>query len=262
MLGTISCVRQTDGFRISGAELAHFRKNILRLTQEQMAKRLGLERATYKNYEYLSSIPESLLPGLRALGFFLAPNAPMEVRENGPTYGDDTKRRADGAVQFPIRGQIGGVLVGEDLVGIEHEVFSSVMLSHRVSRFFVRILGDANLETWEPGDLALIHPDPNCSATGHYVCAETSHGLQVGILVSSYGRTLLVPENSAHSPSLLPDPKIKMLGLVVGQRRSAGAGRSLELVDHTGLRPRSSVMADVNARAQRAVDAMSPKKNP
>jgi SOS-response transcriptional repressor LexA len=249
----MSCVRPSRNSGVTGAELANFRKNRLRLTQEQMANRLGLTRQTYKNYEYLDLIPDSVVKSLAPLGFYVSveSQSPQPGFSPPAPFADGLSHPKVGRRLFPVLGVAGAAefpMDSPERDAEDWEEFADALHTDQAERFFVRVMGDSMEDTWEPGDLALVHPNEGFRGSGFYVCVANPDGALLKVLMGKNGRWALVPENSDYDIVPVEDHAWRMVGYVVGLKRVYGPRVYTEHGNHTGLRPRKKVLAEIVSR--------------
>jgi SOS-response transcriptional repressor LexA len=222
-----------------------------------LASRLGVNRQSMVNWLEGINAPREdevwirLRGELAALqeqstGFTLQPGFPPPA-----PYADGLSHPKVGRRLFPVLGPVGAAefpaAPGDP--DTEHfEEFSDALYTDRVDRFFVEIKGDSMEDTWEHGDLALVHPDPGWRSSGVYVCVQTREGALLKLLMGKGGQWALVPENPDYPIIPIDDPEMTMLGYVVGLKRGYGARDYMEIGKHLGLRPRKRVLAEVTAR--------------
>jgi SOS-response transcriptional repressor LexA len=130
-------------------DLRLWRKNVAGVTQEEMASKLGLERHTYKNYEYDGYIPEPVLQRLRVMGFNPADEQPKTRK---------VLSKISNIVTHPyMRMRYAGELpAGEWADPLNSEEFEEVDAGlWKANRWCARIIGRSCYPALQPGDFCI-----------------------------------------------------------------------------------------------------------
>lgn len=169
--------------------LRAFRES-LRMTQQEVADTLGIDRSRWKNWEYgYASPPPKIVRELRRMG-----------------YGEPSRPIADtllGRPKIPVGFSLGSMVyagivpAGEwgDPLASEEFVEVEVKFEHP-KRFAATVVGDSCYPALQQGDMAIWHHDLN-PPYGSIVLAQRKgdHGCTVKELAYSEGRPMLLPVN-------------------------------------------------------------------
>lgn len=225
------------------------------LTQEAMATRLNLKRATYANFEsgrinpseklisLVSDVlriplewfyderpgPPPLLATASPYGAALMahPPAPLMTREAQPGVG----RR-----KFPLIGTAGASafpLEQEEATPDDFVEFSDEL--YRPERFAIQVQGNSMSRRIQHGDFILVQPSGNCEPGLLAVARNEAYEYVVKELIIKGDRKVLHPLEPGYD-DIVPGEGWIMVGYAVGRRKERGRGRYIEEGDNAGLR--------------------------
>ena len=208
--------------KLSPEDLKNFRKKTLRLTQEEIAAKLGIAAGTYKNYELPDrSIPLSVLPKLRSLGFGLELNP----------INHGTQLLAP--VPF-----IGSVSANDETMWCDPEDTDSLEfvppeMGETKGRFAAKIESDCMIPLLEPGDIVVFQQD-RVPKLNRVVLWKTFAGkICVKQLKHDGAKFYLHPLNPTYQDRAAEG---ECVGYLVGIVRTDGRRRQTDY-DPDGIRP-------------------------
>lgn len=189
--------------------LRRLRTTVLRLTQEEMAKRLGVKRSAYKNWEYGDNMPpDSVLPTLRDLGMEDAPIVRAGVRTK-------PRRLVSGRVgRLRIAG---AVAAGDGANDIEPEELDNVPIEFAQPDYSGLIAdGPSMLPYIQPGDI-LVFKDSKVPKLNRIVCARIDADPQLVVKTLTHsGDQWVLEAANANFGSIIPTHHLDMIGYLVG----------------------------------------------
>ena len=175
------------------------------MTQQEVAKRLGITRQAYSNYEAGLREPEySMLCALADL-FRCSIDRLM-----GHTV-------EDGGTRIPILGTVKG---GYDrMAQQEYEGYEVADVADPDEYFFLRVTGDSMAPQIVAGDLALIHRQENVENGQIGVVLLEDDEATVKRILFAGANVILQPLNTAYAPMVLNGGECRILGRVVRTMR-------------------------------------------
>lgn len=207
---------------ITAEELARFRDKVLRLTQNEMAERLGVPYSRYKNWEYQTPIPPAIADKLLAMGY-----GRIEV-------GAPLIPASQLLIPIPF---IGGVAASSPVDWtdpFESNVFEYVPpeMGDARGRFACRVLGDSMFDLLWPGDIAVFQKIdvPKLNAV---VLFRSDDGLATIKTLKHDGERFML---HALNPGYNAEPaRGTVVGYLVGIVREQGS-RKVTVYDPSGIR--------------------------
>lgn len=183
------------------------RKQRMRLgyTQQDVAKRLGITRQAYSNYE--AGLREPDYATLRALSRLFRCSADRLI-------GNEVE---DGGTRIPILGTVKG---GYDrLAQQEYEGYAAADVSEPDEYFYLRVTGDSMAPQIEAGDLALIHSQQSVENGQIAVILLQDDEATIKRVLFAGKNVILQPLNPVYAPVVLESGDCRILGRVVRTTR-------------------------------------------
>ncbi len=214
--------------RPTAEELRAFRKR-LRLTQDELAKMLGITRIRWSRYEYgHSRIPVDLAARLSAIESQTPYLGGGEIGPSSTLFG--------AMATIPVAGKAAAG-EGETNVDPDNE---PVLVPHSLANMGVVgfvIDGESMMPVLQPGDIAVFKPNHTPRKGYAHLVKTRDNEFRCKVIDWKQNHWTLVSLNEAFADEYLGDAQV--LGLLVGRYRSAGSYEMLE-ADPNGLRLEAS----------------------
>lgn len=214
--------------RLTAEEAKRIRKDVLRLTQHQMARALGIENPDqYRNWEYRNGPPEdvsnAMLRLAKAQGYVTESD---DLRPVSLLFGP--------MARIPVVGNVAAGPGAHNVDVDQHGIYVPASLGQLGGTAFV-VDGESMMPALEPGDVAVFKEQRQPRRGFTYLIKHPDHSYAVKNLdwSSRDGQWVLVSLNPSHPTSPLHDSEL--VGLLVGWYRSIGSYEKLE-ADPNGLR--------------------------
>ena len=172
------------------------------MTQQEVARRLGITRQAYSNYE--AGLREPDYGTLCALADLFGCTADR-LRGREPTE--------EPCARIPSLGTVKGGF--DRLAQQEYEGYEPADVAAPDEYFFLRVTGDSMAPQIQAGDLALIHSQDTIESGQLGVVLLEDDEATLKRIVFSGRNVILQPFNSAYSPVVLRGDACRILGRVV-----------------------------------------------
>ena len=172
------------------------------MTQQEVARRLGITRQAYSNYE--AGLREPDYGTLCALADLFGCTADRLMGRE-PTE--------EPCARIPILGTVKGGF--DRLAQQEYEGYEPADVAAPDEYFFLRVTGDSMAPQIQEGDLALIHSQDTIRSGQLGVVLLEDDEATLKRIVFSGRNVILQPFNSAYSPVVLRGDACRILGRVV-----------------------------------------------
>ena len=172
------------------------------MTQQEVARRLGITRQAYSNYE--AGLREPDYGTLCALADLFGCTADRLMGRE-PTE--------EPCARIPILGTVKGGF--DRLAQQEYEGYEPADVAAPDEYFFLRVTGDSMAPQIQAGDLALIHSQDTIESGQLGVVLLEDDEATLKRIVFSGRNVILQPFNSAYSPVVLRGDACRILGRVV-----------------------------------------------
>ena len=175
------------------------------MTQQDVAKKLGITRQAYSNYE--AGLREPDYATLRALSQLFRCSADQLIGNEMEKCG----------TRVPILGTVKG---GYDrLVQQEHEGYAMADVADADEYFYLRVTGDSMAPQIAAGDLALIHSQQAVDNGQIAVVLLQDDEATIKRVLFAGKNVILQPLNPAYAPMVLDGEECRILGRVVRTTR-------------------------------------------
>ena len=175
------------------------------MTQQDVAKRLGITRQAYSNYE--AGLREPEYATLRALADLFRCTVDKLVEHETESSG----------VRIPILGTVKGGF--DRLAQQEFEGYEVADVASPEEYFFLRVVGDSMSPQIMAGDLALIHSQERVENGQIAVVLLNEDEATIKRVVFAGKSVVLQPLNAAYAPMVLEGEDCRILGRVVRTTR-------------------------------------------
>lgn len=172
------------------------------LTQQEVARRLGITRQAYSNYE--AGLREPDYGTLCALADLFGCTADRLMGR---------EPAEEPCARIPILGTVKGGF--DRLAQQEYEGYEPADVAAPDEYFFLRVTGDSMAPQIQAGDLALIHSQDTIESGQLGVVLLEDDEATLKRIVFSGRNVILQPFNSAYSPVVLRGDACRILGRVV-----------------------------------------------
>ena len=177
----------------------------LKMTQQDVANRLGITRQAYSNYE--GGLREPDFATLRALAQLFRCSADQLIGHTAES----------GGVRIPILGTVKG---GYDrLAQQEHEGYALADVAQADEYFYLRVTGDSMAPQIAAGDLALIHSQQTVENGQIAVILLQDDEATIKRVLFAGSNVVLQPLNPSYAPVVLAGGDCRILGRVVRTTR-------------------------------------------
>lgn len=212
------------GVQGMGEKLRDFRRLVLRVTQDEMAEKLGLKRSTYTAYEQeRANIPFAVFEQLRKLGFGSIPEV------TAPSYPSPKPMTL-----IPM-GPAVPCSDWSDPLDTDYDEWIEVdLFMSGKGRFACEIVGDSMYDLLWPGDVAIWQESRN-PKLGTIVIAKNRDRQATAAQLRHDGEKFYLHKLNPRYPAVESD-HWECLGYLVGIVRTQGTKR-VTVYDPEGIRP-------------------------
>lgn len=214
--------------RPSADDLRALRKR-LRLTQDELAKMLGISRIRWSRYEYgHSRIPTDLVSKLAAVE--------SQMSYLGGSDGGPSSTLFGAMATIPVAGK---VAAGEGTTNVDPDN-EPILVPHSLANMGVVgfvIDGESMMPVLQPGDIAVFKQSHTPRKGFTHLVKTQENEFRCKVIEWKQNRWTLVSLNEAFPDEHLGEAQV--LGLLVGRYRSVGSYEMLE-ADPNGLRLEAS----------------------
>lgn len=192
------------------------KRKLMNLTQEQLAKKVGVGRSTIAMYESGASEPDILT--LRNIANIL--NTSLDE-----LCGVENKY-VKTSIRIPVLGSIPAGIPFEMIEDIlDYEEISTNMLSGNKEYFALKIKGDSMYPKYLNGDVIIVRKQDDCESGQDCVVAVNGYDATFKKVIKKDKQLMLQPLNTLYEPIMYNENEIKnlpvkILGVAVEIRRT------------------------------------------
>lgn len=190
------------------------RRNQVGMTADQLAEKIGKDRATIYRYENgdIGNLPLTILEPL------------ARVLNTSPALlmGWDVDTQYNNSVMIPVYGSIPAGVALEAIEDIQGEVdIPADWLSNGKEYIALKVKGDSMYPKYLDGDTVIIQVQPDCESGQDCACYVNGFNATLKTVVKDVGKIELKPYNPNYPPQTYQHPgEVTIIGVVKQLRRN------------------------------------------